>query len=52
VAPSDNDRWIAWKNIERFKKQLEIERDEGSRPELTRLLDAERKKLKALDNGS
>lgn len=43
---------IVRQNIARFEKQLETERDEGRRKELTRLLDLERKKLKALDSGS
>jgi hypothetical protein len=52
MAPNDSERWIIRRNIDRFKKQIETERDEGRRRELTRLLDAEIAKLRANNNGS
>lgn len=44
----DGERWIVLQNIERFKKLLEAELDDGRRREITWLLDTETKKLKAL----
>jgi hypothetical protein len=46
MALDDGDRWIVRQNIDRFERQLQIERDEGRRRQLQRLLDAERQKMK------